>query len=106
MTKDQACQQYAFAANATPSNILELFPTLHDLLQFANDTGNLSWPDTYGESPWDFAFSVAYRARGGRVTNPACLKDKVESIALNYRKAAGVSHVRNENGELKIVSPV
>lgn len=38
----------------------ERFPTIEKLSEFYEDTRNLSWPETCGQSPWEFAGMVAY----------------------------------------------
>lgn len=40
---------------------LKAYPSLERLEEFWNDVKGLSWPETYGSTPWPFATSVAYQ---------------------------------------------
>lgn len=38
----------------------ERFPTIEKLHEFHEDTRKLAWPETFGQSPWEFASMVAH----------------------------------------------
>lgn len=69
MTKDQAIDKYQAALNLRYSHPkekwLEVFPTPASLLQFAADVGPHSWPENYGQSPWEDAFSIGWTLKHG-----------------------------------------
>jgi len=87
-------KKYRAAEKIRPSTpereIREIFPTLASLVVFANEVGGLTWPGSYGESPWERAFSIAHIARGGTVTNPFVIASDDHHIAMNYRVEAGL----------------
>jgi hypothetical protein len=69
MTKTQALRNYAAATrlrHTTPAAAWKAaFPTRESLIAFTEDVGGFSWPDTYGDSPWDAAFSIGYELKHG-----------------------------------------
>jgi hypothetical protein len=69
LSKDQALKKYDKATRlrwrSPISEWRAAFPTLESLAEFRRDVGNLSWPGSYGQSPWDDAFSLAYNLGAG-----------------------------------------
>jgi len=49
---------------------LTVFPTLEKLREFWDDTRGLSWPESFGSSPWEFAGSVAYQIFNDKGVRP------------------------------------
>jgi hypothetical protein len=56
--------------------------TREKLLEFFNDTKDLSWPEFYGESPWGGTFSVAYAMVNGTGSDYYLNHGKVYKDAL------------------------
>lgn len=46
------------------------FSSIEKLHEFYEDTRNVSWPETYGASPWEFASTVAHLAFGNQAEIP------------------------------------
>lgn len=42
-----------------------LIPTREKLMEFYEDAKDLSWPENYGQSPWDDVFNIAYDVKHG-----------------------------------------
>lgn len=99
-SKQELCEQYAAAMKVrTEAQLRELFPTHAELVKFWDDTKHLSWPEFYASSPWEFASSVAAAAKGdGRVTSTFYMETESYSIAMAYRREAGLSTTRDEHG--------
>lgn len=74
MKKSAALEKYAKAAKLRFHDSLEkwqeIFPSVESLLCFYEDVKGLSWPENYGQSPFDDSFSVAYCLRHG--VSPSC----------------------------------
>jgi hypothetical protein len=82
-SKDKAVAKWPREEVGLPGRVdrfLATFPTLEKLREFWDDTRNLTWPETYGTSPWEFAGSVAYQIFNdhGRRPIPALL-DKLQA---------------------------
>ena len=69
MNKHAALTKYEAATRlgyrSTPKDWLTVFPNAAALAQFRADVGQISFPENFGSSPWDFAFSVAYKVAEG-----------------------------------------
>jgi hypothetical protein len=69
LSKDQALKKYDKATrlrwHSPISEWRDAFPTVESLAEFRRDVGDLSWPASYGQSPWDDAFSLAYNLGEG-----------------------------------------
>ena len=46
------------------------FPSIEKLHEFYEDTRKLSWPETYGASPWEFASTIAHLAFSNQAEVP------------------------------------
>lgn len=69
MTKPQLIDKYRKAEKLRYTSPLKdwlaTFPNAAALETFRLETGSLSWPGSYGESPWEDAFSIAYDLHHG-----------------------------------------
>ncbi len=69
MTKTQLIEKYCKAEKLRYVSPLEnwtaVFPDAAALETFRLEVGNLSWPGSYGTSPWDDPFSIAYELHHG-----------------------------------------
>jgi hypothetical protein len=69
MNKQKALLKYEAAAKlrytSHLSDWLKVFPGRASLEQFRLDFGNISFPENYGASAWDDAFSLAYELHHG-----------------------------------------
>lgn len=63
MTRAAAFSAYgtarAISHDSTIEQVRAVFPNHASLVRFANDVGQLTWPGSYGQSPWDDAYSIA-----------------------------------------------
>jgi hypothetical protein len=77
MTKDKAGSLYYEKTRplerrtATVDDFKAAFPTRDSLMEFWQDVRKLSWPESYGQSPWDTTACVAYRVANGIRRNDA-----------------------------------
>jgi len=67
LTKYEAATKLRFHKN-TPENFKAVFPTVESLAQFRKEVGGFSWPSSYGQSPWEDSFSVAFSVTEGSFT--------------------------------------
>lgn len=69
MHKQAALAKYDRAAslnhNSSRAEWLAVFPDKYVLAQFRAEVGCLSWPESFGSSPWNYAFGVAYHVGEG-----------------------------------------
>lgn len=69
MNKTEAIKKYERAEKlrfiSPLSDWQAVFPDVASLQRFRHDTGNLCWPGSYGQSPWDDPFTVAYQLGEG-----------------------------------------
>lgn len=69
MNKQAAIAKYSAAmklnAYAKPAEWLAVFPTRTALAWFRLEVGQICWPENFGQSPWNFAFGVAYHVGEG-----------------------------------------
>ncbi len=69
LTKNQALKKYDKATRLRWRSPLSewraAFPTVESLAEFRRDVGNISWPENFGQSCWDDAFSLAYNLGEG-----------------------------------------
>lgn len=69
MNKTESWNAYAGAARLRYSTPIAewkaVFPDARALEKFRTDVGGLCYPGTFGQSPWDEAFSVAYELHHG-----------------------------------------
>jgi hypothetical protein len=83
MNKNQALNRYhrvrELRGLAPLSLWQEIFPTPVDLLKFWDETAKLSWPENYGQSPWDDAYTVA-----GALTDDRAGKPMSQSTVEHY----------------------
>lgn len=104
MTKEQAHRKYAaamkFRYGSPDSDLLAIFSDWKSLTRFAQDVGGHSYPGTYGDSPYDRAFSVAYMAQGGCISNSFVIDSDDYRLAMSYRERAGLSTTRDERGNI------
>lgn len=78
-----------------------LFPDMAALEAFVDDAGKLTFPGSYGESPFDRAFSIAFLAVGRHpVTNLYVIDSDDYFIAMEYRRNAGLSTSRDARGNI------
>lgn len=100
-TKYELLVQYEFASKVKDEeSARKAFPDLESLVRFAYDVDHLSFPESYAQSPWDFAYSIASDARGSRITNSYCLDSESHRIAMAYRQEAGLNITRESDGHL------
>lgn len=89
MTKASLSKKYRAAmsidSRSTEQEIRAVFPSLSSLVEFVSEVGKLSYPESYGASPWERAFSIGYIAAGNKVTNPYVLESEDYAIAMRYR---------------------
>ena len=43
----------------------QIFPNRETLMEFYLDLAHVSWPESYGQSPYDDSFSIAYDVQHG-----------------------------------------
>ncbi len=82
--KEKLCEKYEKAAKlrcySTPiEDWLKVFPTAESFNSFYEDVKNLCWPETWGESPWDDAFGIAYDLHNG-------LSESSKKFYLKYKE--------------------
>lgn len=69
MNKMTALKKYEAATRLRDTSPLaewrKVFPSRESLVTFRQDVGDLSWPGSYGEAPWDAAFSLAWHLANG-----------------------------------------
>lgn len=70
MTKQEIFERWGKAASFRfssdgPDKMSEIFPTRHEINCFYDDVSNSTWPESYGQSPFDDAFCIAYSVRHG-----------------------------------------
>ena len=84
-------QEFADASHCRVETFLSAIPTLEKLREFWDDTKDLTWPETYGSSPWEFASSVAYQVFNEKARHPvpglieraeACLAGDSQDLGL------------------------
>ena len=46
-------------ASVTAEDFRKVFPTRESIVQFWDDTKKLRWPESYGQTPWEFSSWVA-----------------------------------------------
>jgi hypothetical protein len=64
--------------------IRKALPTLADLLTFWREVKTLSWPGSFGSSPWNYCCFIASMASGAEVTNEAVIASEEYKIAMEY----------------------
>jgi hypothetical protein len=85
MTNHQAIRKYRHLEKVqSRAAIREALPTLADLLAFWGEVKTLSWPGSYGISPWNYCCRIASIASGAKVTNEAILSSEEYTIAMEY----------------------
>lgn len=95
ITKEKALAKWPREAAGLPGRVdrfLAVFPTLEKLREFWDDTRELSWPETYGSSPWEFAGSVAYQIFNDKGVRPIpALLDKLKEHRDGQRADSGLA---------------
>lgn len=106
--KESLFNKYQSAANlkwgSSKEDFLAIFPTYESLQKFREEVGCLSYPESYGTSPWEHAFSVACLAANNyKVTNPFCFESgqKDNNRAIELRQHWGMTIERNKEGIYK-----
>jgi len=79
-------------------DFLDVFPTPETLLKFYDEIRILSFPDTYGESPWDFASSMGYYAtyppkERSRYLEPTVMASDRYAVALSRHWGADLPNL-------------
>jgi len=95
ISKDKALAKWPREATGQQGRVerfLAVFPTLEKLREFWDDTRELSWPETYGSSPWEFAGSVAHQIFNHKGVRPIPgLLDKLKDHRDGGRADAGLA---------------
>ena len=101
MNKQAALAKYDAATRlgyqSTRADWLAVFPDRYALAMFRAEVGNLTWPENFGSSPWEYAFGVAYKASEGFTPSSREFYDK--------QIAAGCRYCRAEVEAVKIYAP-
>jgi hypothetical protein len=85
MTNQQAIRKYRHLERVhSRAEIRQALPTLADLLAFWHEVKELSWPGSFGVSPWDYCSFIASMASGAEVTNTAVIDSEEYKIAMEY----------------------
>lgn len=106
LTKTQALARYDFATTINQNTpewaIRQFFPALESLVEFCEAVGQITWPEYWGASPWDRAFSIAHMAKGSVITSAYVLSSEDHAIAMRYRSDSGLSTDRLSNGSIQV----
>jgi len=94
MTKGEAIDKYAHLAGLRGlGDVVEALPTLEAMREFWGDIAHISWPENYGQSPWDTAAWIAGLVdsvvTGEPITNPYVLSSEEYWIARAYAAGKG-----------------
>ncbi len=69
MNRESLCEKYSAAGelklSSPPEDWLAVFPDAASLQTFRRETGHLTFPEWYGQSPWEDAFSIAFTVAEG-----------------------------------------
>lgn len=102
-TKSECLERWAGATklniDSTVDDFLAVFPSWLDLEEFERDAGQLSWPGSFGHSPWSWAYHIAWCLANGQ--GPSIQGAATDSEWMEFKtKQTIVEHYRTQKRQI------